>query len=459
MHPGQHDTKTSFSAGSIFRPHTVRAFPETPASMQPVSERFWYAVRNLPVVRDWRIVSDTLFLITSFVLGVFWFTITLTLGILGAATLIIWVGVPILAALFALVIWGAQFERARLRAFLDVDIPSPYRYLPANGRPWMRAWGLLRNPQLWRDGMYLLLLFPIGIFAFNLITLPIRLLLAPIGAAFGGFQAMGWRIDGPGESLAAMLVGAILILPVAALINLGARLHAVLGLRLLGASTEEVLSERVEELTESRSAVMRAMHLERRRIERDLHDGAQQRLVSLAMELGLAREKLESDPEAARHLIEASHEDAKLVLAELRDLVRGIHPAVLTDRGLDAAISAIAGRSTIPITVEVTQKERLPEEVEGTAYFVVVEALTNVTRHSEATAARVTITHERGWLRIVVADNGRGGANPSNGSGLRGLRDRIIALDGTMSLESPPGKGTTLTVAIPIGELRRQLPA
>jgi signal transduction histidine kinase len=221
--------------------------------------------------------------------------------------------------------------------------------------------------------------------------------------------------------------------------------------KLLAPSVEDVLIERVEELTESRSAVMRAMHLERRRIERDLHDGAQQRLVSLAMELGLAREKMESDPEGARKLLEASHEDAKLVLAELRDLVRGIHPAVLTDRGLDAAISAIAGRSPIPITVNVDLKRRLPEEVEGTAYFVVVEALTNVAKHSGATAARVSIRLQRGWLMLEISDNGRGGADPAAGSGLRGLRDRILALDGTFRIDSPAGKGTTVAVAIPAG--------
>jgi signal transduction histidine kinase len=194
---------------------------------------------------------------------------------------------------------------------------------------------------------------------------------------------------------------------------------------------------------------MRAMHLERRRIERDLHDGAQQRLVALAMELGIAREKLLSDPEGARALIDSSHEDAKLVLAELRDLVRGIHPAVLTDRGLDAAISAIAGRSPIPVEVEVNLRERQPEEVEGTAYFIVVEALTNVAKHSQATRARVSINRERGWLKVEISDNGRGGADLEGGSGLRGLRDRILALDGRFALESEPDKGTTVRAEIP----------
>ncbi|HYI24121.1 MAG TPA: sensor histidine kinase, partial [Thermomicrobiales bacterium] len=332
------------------------------------------------------------------------------------------------------------------------DIPTPYRYIPAEGKPWKRAWGLLGNRQLWRDFGYLLALFPMGILGLVVVWLPVPFLLSPLATVGGGStDAWFWHINHFFEAIVAFGFGIVLILPTAALINITARLNGVLAQKLLAPSVEEVLTERVEELTESRSAVMRAMHLERRRIERDLHDGAQQRLVSLAMELGLAREKLASDPDGARKLIEASHEDAKLVLAELRDLVRGIHPAVLTDRGLDAAISAIAGRSPIPITVDVALPRRFPEEVEGTAYFVVVEALTNVAKHSGATAARVTIRLHRGWLMLEISDNGKGGAEPANGSGLRGLQDRILALDGTFTLASPPGKGTTINVAIPAG--------
>jgi signal transduction histidine kinase len=412
----------------------------------------WTWMRDLPVVRDWRIASDALFLLTSFGLGLFWFITIVVLGAIGISTLIVWIGVPILAALFALVIWGAQFERSRVRIFLDVEIPTPYRYIPAEGKPWKRAWGLLGNRQLWRDFSYLLALFPMGILGLFVVWLPVPFLYSPLVTIGGGStEALWWDINHFFESLVAFIFGVILILPTAALINMTARLNGVVAQKLLAPSVEDVLIERVEELTESRSAVMRAMHLERRRIERDLHDGAQQRLVSLAMELGLAREKMESDPEGARKLLEASHEDAKLVLAELRDLVRGIHPAVLTDRGLDAAISAIAGRSPIPITVNVDLKRRLPEEVEGTAYFVVVEALTNVAKHSGATAARVSIRLQRGWLMLEISDNGRGGADPAAGSGLRGLRDRILALDGTFRIDSPAGKGTTVAVAIPAG--------
>ncbi|MBA2468063.1 MAG: sensor histidine kinase [Chloroflexia bacterium] len=424
--------------------HTLAAVP--PAA----SDRHWRALRDLPYVKDWRVLSDSVFLLLSFALGMFWLFTIIFIGAAGLALSIVWVGIPILAALFALVIWGAQVERHRLRVFLGVDIATPYRYFEPSSRPWKRAWMVLRNPQLWRDMCYLLLLTPLGILGLTVVWVPIPFLLAPITFILGGDASpFFWDIGNFFEALVAMLVGAVLVVPFSILVNLTALLHVRVAERFLAPSTEEILTERVEELTESRSAVMRAMYLERRRIERDLHDGAQQRLVSLAMELGRAREKLESDPEAARKLIEASHEDSKLVLAELRDLVRGIHPAVLTDRGLDAAISAIAGRSPVPVEVDVRLKDRQPDEVEGTAYFVVVEALTNVAKHSQATRAKVFINRNRGWLHLEISDNGRGGANPSNGTGIRGLRDRILALDGQFWLSSPPGKGTTIKVEFP----------
>jgi len=424
--------------------HTFAAAP-------PVDfDRYWRALRELPYVKDWRVLSDSVFLLLSFALGMFWLFTIIFIGAAGLALSIVWIGIPILAALFALVIWGAQVERHRLRVFLGVDIATPYRYFEPSSRPWKRAWMVLRNPQLWRDMCYLLLLTPLGILGLIVVWIPIPFLNAPVIFILGGDASLFfWDIGNIFEAILAMLVSVVLIVPFSMLINLAALLHVRVAQRFLAPSTEEVLIERVEELTESRSAVMRAMYLERRRIERDLHDGAQQRLVSLAMELGRAREKLASDPEAARKLIESSHEDSKLVLAELRDLVRGIHPAVLTDRGLDAAISAIAGRSPIPVEVEIKLKDRQPDEVEGTAYFVVVEALTNVAKHSQATKAKVFIDRNRGWLHLEITDNGRGGANPSNGTGLRGLRDRILALDGQFWLSSPPGKGTTIKVEIP----------
>jgi signal transduction histidine kinase len=194
---------------------------------------------------------------------------------------------------------------------------------------------------------------------------------------------------------------------------------------------------------------MDAMLAERRRIERDLHDGAQQRLVSLAMNLGMAKEKMASDPDAARELVAASHDEAKQVLSELRELVRGIHPAVLTDRGLDAAISSIAGRCPVPVTIDVNLDARPSEGIEATAYFIVAEALTNVAKHSGATMAAVRINQHGDRLLIEVGDNGHGGAVVQRDSGLGGLADRVAALDGRFMVSSPPDGGTWVVAEIP----------
>jgi signal transduction histidine kinase len=205
-------------------------------------------------------------------------------------------------------------------------------------------------------------------------------------------------------------------------------------------------------LTASRSRAVQAALAERRRIERDLHDGAQQRLVSLAMELGMAKEKLAEDPEAARKLVEEAHGEAKLALAEIRDLVQGIHPAVLSDRGLDAAISALAGRCPVPVEVDVELDRRPPEAAETTAYFVVAEALANVAKHSGASEAHVAVWREpEDWLVVEVTDDGKGGADPESGTGFAGLADRLAALDGRLFVESPVGGPTRVRAELPLG--------
>jgi signal transduction histidine kinase len=220
----------------------------------------------------------------------------------------------------------------------------------------------------------------------------------------------------------------------------------------LGPSRRARLTERVEELTESRSRVLAVALAERRRIERDLHDGAQQRLVSLAMDLGIARQKITTDPEAARALVEEAHGEAKRALGDIRDLVRGIHPAVLSDRGLDAAISALTDRCPLPVEVDVDLNDRPPEAVEATAYFVVAEALANVAKHAEASETCVTVRREPGDRLVVeVVDDGKGGADPETGTGLAGLRDRLAALDGRLFVESPTGGPTRVRAELPLG--------
>jgi signal transduction histidine kinase len=173
--------------------------------------------------------------------------------------------------------------------------------------------------------------------------------------------------------------------------------------------------------------------------------------VKLAMDLGMAKEKFKSDPAAAEALISEAHDEAKQAMAEIRDLARGILPAVLTDRGLDAAISALAGRSPVPVTVDISLSERLPVPVETTAYFVVAEALTNVARHSQATEAHVVVKRAGANLEIDVVDNGVGGADDSAGTGLAGLRDRLAAVDGTLAVSSPPDGPTRIHAEMPCG--------
>jgi signal transduction histidine kinase len=188
---------------------------------------------------------------------------------------------------------------------------------------------------------------------------------------------------------------------------------------------------------------------ERRRLERDLHDGAQQRLVSLALGLRLARSKLGPESDQAGALLDEAIEELSDATEELRELARGIHPAVLSDRGLDAALVALAGRARLPVELNETPGERLPPPVESAAYFVVAEALTNVARYAQASRADVRVARANGRLVVEVSDDGVGGADPGRGSGLRGLADRVSALDGQLQVDSPSGRGTVVRADIP----------
>jgi signal transduction histidine kinase len=217
---------------------------------------------------------------------------------------------------------------------------------------------------------------------------------------------------------------------------------------LLGPSRAEELQYRVEHLTQTRTGVVDAADAERRRLERDLHDGTQQRLVSLAVNLGLARVQAQTAQEAQQALAEA-HEEAKTALAELRNLIRGLHPAVLEDRGLDAALSGIAARLPIPVRLTVDVPRRPPPTIEAVAYFVVSEGLTNITKHAQASQAEVVVQRAGDRLHIIISDDGVGGADPARGTGLTGLAKRAASVDGTLEIASPPGGPTLLTVDLP----------
>jgi signal transduction histidine kinase len=209
------------------------------------------------------------------------------------------------------------------------------------------------------------------------------------------------------------------------------------------------LQARLDELRESRARIVEAGYVARRKLERDLHDGAQQHLVGLALDLRLAREKLDDDPRAAAEMLDEASAELAKATEELRELARGIHPAILSDRGLEAAIESLAKRAPVPVEVDASLDHRLPEPVEAAAYFVVSEALTNVGRHAGAGRAEVEIRRSNGNLVVEIKDDGRGGADPA-GSGLRGLADRVAALDGRLEVEDPAGGGTIVRADIPL---------
>jgi signal transduction histidine kinase len=212
------------------------------------------------------------------------------------------------------------------------------------------------------------------------------------------------------------------------------------------------LQARLEELRESRARIVEAGFAARRRLERDLHDGAQQRLVGLALDLRLAREKLDDDPGAAAAMLDDASAELAKATEELRELARGIHPAILSDRGLEAAVESLAQRAPLPVEIEASVQGRLPEPVEAAAYFVVSEALTNVVRHSGAGRAEVEIRRDDGRLVVEVMDDGAGGADPA-GSGLSGLADRVAALDGRLRVDAPAAGGTIVRADIPLVEV------
>ncbi|MDR3034075.1 MAG: sensor histidine kinase, partial [Kitasatospora sp.] len=228
-----------------------------------------------------------------------------------------------------------------------------------------------------------------------------------------------------------------------------ARLDVWVARHLLGPDRAEALERRVEEIAESRAGLVDAVDTERRRIERDLHDGAQQRLTSLAMNLGLARRTLKHLPPEAMEVIVAAHEEAQAAIKELHDLVRGLHPAVLEDRGLDAALSGIAARSPVPVHLTVDLPGRIAPTVEAVAYFTVSEALANAAKHSRASRIDLALHRAADRLRITITDDGIGGADAGRGSGLAGLRKRAASVDGSFAITSPRGGPTTITMELP----------
>jgi signal transduction histidine kinase len=398
------------------------------------------------------------YLVAGLFTGVVTFTLVVTSLALSVGLMPVFLlGIPVLTATVWLVHGLAAMERGRAAALLDVELPGrPLRAVPKGGwvrRTFVRA----RSVEFWKEAGYCLLLLPLGTVSFALVVsfwsaAAAGILLPLYVDRLPGDEAVSWLDWSSTAEVWAGVAAGVVMLLLARLLSAALTLAQVrLAHALLSPSEADALRLQVTRLTETRARVVDAADAERRRIERDLHDGAQQQLVALAMNLGRARAKFEDDPEGARELVDQAHQDAKDSITELRNVIRGVHPAVLTDRGLDAALSSVAARSPVPVRLDVDLPRRPSPTAEAVAYFVVSEALTNVARHARARHVDVHVEREGDRLLLSVADDGVGGAAERPGSGLAGLRDRVQAVDGTFHLTSPPGGGTTMTVEVPCG--------
>jgi signal transduction histidine kinase len=387
----------------------------------------------------WRSLA---YLIGGALLGIT--TIVAVIGLLlaGLALAVVVVGVAgFVATMLSGVVVG-RLERWRMR-LVDADaLPDPHRRPSEPGlRAWLRV--RLREQATWREFGYAMV--SAGVLCWMDLLVVIAAVYVPLSLLLGPFY-----IDD--ESLSLTLTLALFAFPVAIVmaypVTAWAGARSAMARAILAPRSDDTDAKLVE-VTRSRARLVDAFEVERRRIERDLHDGAQQRLVALSMQLGLARLELPAGSPASGQ-VAAAHELAKQALTELRELIRGVHPKILTDRGLVAAVETAAGSASVPVDLHLRVPGRLPAAVEVTAYFVVVEALANVAKHSEARRALVAAWVVGGRLLLDVRDDGRGGADASLGSVLTGLADRVAAVDGTVALSSPPGGPTLLHVEIPV---------
>ena len=395
-------------------------------------------------------------LFAGFPIGIAAF-VTVVIGTaVGVATLPVFLlGIVVLAGVFALGGLFARAERARLAFFLGACIPTARP--PREPVWWRRMVAPVRSAAGWRYLGYALVRLPLSIIQVVVLVVvwslgPVLLCLPLYNSALPGGRAHlgSYLIHSPWQLTVAVLLGVGVLLAAPQVTYALAAADVAVGSRLLSSTGRAELTARIGELETSRARVMDAAEAERMRIERDLHDGAQQRLVSLAMELGRAKAKFSSDPEAAATIVSQAHEQAKEALAELRNLVRGVHPPVLSDRGLDAALSGLAALSPVPVTVDGDLPVRPPAQGEAIAYFVVAEALTNVAKHARASHAEVTVRRSGDALTLVIYDDGVGGADPA-GQGLSGLAARVAGVDGRLWVNSPAGGPTSVEVVLPCG--------
>ncbi|MEV5573562.1 sensor domain-containing protein [Spirillospora sp. NPDC052269] len=397
----------------------------------------------------WRSLA---YLVTSLVPGALVLTVVVAVLLVGGTLSSVLVGFPMLAALAFAGVPVAAFERWRIRLVDAVPVADPHR---SPDRPGVGGWLAVRvrESATWRELGFTALLatllwpFDLAVAALGAL-LPLTLLTAWTPVLSGGRRGLwpGFSIHTPGQALAALPAGIVLLVAGAYLVTVVASGRAALTRRLLSPRPDE--AERLlAEVTGSRARLVNAFEAERRRIERDLHDGAQQRLVAVATSLGLAM--LDLPPGPAADQVAHAHREAKKALVELRELIHGIHPQVLTQHGLGAAVQDAAGRCPVPVALTWDVTGRMPAAVEATGYFVVCEALANVARHGGADRAWITAAHSGDTLRLEIGDDGAGGADPAGGSGLTGLSDRLAVVGGTLALTSPSGGPTLIRVEIP----------
>ncbi|MDT7772626.1 MAG: hypothetical protein QOC67_1550 [Pseudonocardiales bacterium] len=410
------------------------------------------------------LAADSAYVLTGWIIAVISFPVLVALLASGIGTVVVVVGFPVLVLMLFIAQGFAVLERARLRTLTGAPVSAPVYRTVAEGSVARRVLSLLGDGRRWLDLLYgVLVLIP------SLLVFPIGLAWWCVALAGLLYPLYDWTLPRPpdGVSLAQLVglgdstparVGLVFGIGLAAALTLPlvmrglALLLSSFGRGLLTRQRASVLAERVSALTESRAAAVSAEATALRRLERDLHDGPQQRLIRLAMDLGTAQRRLRTDPESAGPLISGAIEQTRETLEELRALSRGIAPPVLADRGLPAALAALAARCPVPVELDTerVQAPRLPPAVENAAYFVVAEALANLVKHSGATEGGVRVTLDERLVRVTVTDNGRGGAHPAKGHGLAGLLDRVRALDGQLVVDSPPGGPTVLAAELPV---------
>ena len=403
---------------------------------------------------------DTGYTLLGFPVAVAAFVLVVTGLAFGAGLLIVWVGVAVLPATLVAARGFATVERSWLRRVVRRPLPSPV-YLRAEGPTLRRLTTPLRDPQAWLDALHAIVRLPVAIVSF-VVTLTFWYL------ALGGLTYFTWDWALPHEQNEDLLelmrmesdagarivlytaIGVVAAVLLPFVVRGAALLQASLGRAML--TSRAATQAELGRLTEGRNAAVAAEAVALRRLERDIHDGPQQQLVRLNMDLARAQRQLERDPEAARAALGEAAGLARETLEDLRALSRGIAPPVLADRGLAAALAAIAARSPVPVDLAVDlPTERLAPVTENTAYFVVSEALANVAKHSDATTCRVDVRCTGERLRVVVEDDGTGGAVLALGHGLSGLTDRLVAVDGALTVDSPRGGPTRLTAELPCG--------